>query len=125
MTTTLDFATPHVLRNKREFETAVADIDRLLDLDPKKRTPEYERLEFLSVLVEAYERDHTEMDATTPQEVVDFMLEQHDMTRADLARVLGGRSRVSEFFSGKRELSKAQALALRDIFHVPLDVLLA
>jgi HTH-type transcriptional regulator/antitoxin HigA len=53
------------------------------------------------------------------------MLEQHDMTRADLAQVLGGRSRVSEFFSGKRELSKTQALALRDLFHVPLDVLLA
>ena len=125
MPTPLDFAIPHVLRNKREFKTAVAEIDQLLDLDPKKRTPEYERLEFLSVLVEAYERDRTEVDAATPQEVVDFMLEQHEMSRADLAPILGGRSRVSEFFSGKRKLSKAQALALRDIFHVTLDVLLA
>lgn len=50
--TALDFSTPHVLRNTREYRAAVAEIDRLLDADPKRGTVEHDRLEFLSVLVE-------------------------------------------------------------------------
>lgn len=36
------------------------------------------------------------------------------MQRADLADAMGGGSRVSDFFKGKRELSKNQARALHD-----------
>ena len=46
------------------------------------------------------------------------------MTRADLAPILGGRSRGSEFFWGKRRLSLAQIQRLRTILNVPADVLL-
>jgi HTH-type transcriptional regulator/antitoxin HigA len=60
----------------------------------------------------------------TPQDVVDFMLDQKGMSRADLAEVMGGRSRVSEFFSGKRELSRGQIEALRDKLGIPADLLL-
>ena len=52
------------------------------------------------------------------------MLEQKGMGRADLAEIMGGRSRVSEFFNGKRELSKAQIEALRDKLGIPADLLL-
>jgi hypothetical protein len=55
----------------------------------------------------------------TPQAIVAFMLEQHGMTRADLTSILGGRSRVSEFFSGKRRLSVPQILKLREVLRVP------
>ena len=64
---------------------------------------DYERLEFLSVLVKGYEDEHDPIDeAGWPQSVVSFMLEQTGRTRADLAPLVGGRARVSEFFSGKR-----------------------
>jgi HTH-type transcriptional regulator/antitoxin HigA len=56
--------------------------------------------------------------------MVDFMLEQKGMDRADLAEIMGGRSRVSEFFSGKRDLSKAQIEALRDRLGIPADMLM-
>jgi HTH-type transcriptional regulator/antitoxin HigA len=46
------------------------------------------------------------------------------MTRTELAEVMGGRSRVSDFFSGKRELSKRQIEALRDKLGIPADLLL-
>ena len=62
------------------------------------------------------------MPPASPTEVVTFLIEQHGMTRADLEPLLGGKSRVSEFLSGVRELSKTQIRALRDAFHVPADV---
>src|SRR6266567_7642262 len=63
-TATLDFTKPHVLRNAREYKAAVVEIDRLLDRDPKRGSEEYDRLRFLSVLVEAYEDEHDPIDET-------------------------------------------------------------
>lgn len=119
----LDGRKPHVLRNDREYDAAVAELDGLLDQDPEEGTEEFDRLELLSVLVEAYDEEHHAIPDAQPQDVVEFLLEQRGMTRADLADLLGGRSRVSEFFSGKRELSLNQARALRELFGVPLDLL--
>jgi HTH-type transcriptional regulator / antitoxin HigA len=124
-TMTLDFSTPHVLRTVKEYNAAVAEVDRLLDASPKKGSTEYDRLEFLSVLIAAYEDAHVpELRNPTPQEAVDFFLEQHDMTRAELAPVMGGRSRVSDFFKGVRGLSTRQMKALRELLGVPADLLL-
>lgn len=125
--TVLDFSTPHVLRNAKEYRAAVTEIDRLLDADPKRGTASGDRLEFLSVLVEAYEDVHDALDTHggTPQSVVAFLLEQRGMSRAELALLMGGKGRVSEFFSGKRRLSVEQIRALRDELGIPADLLIA
>lgn len=126
MTMVLDFSKPHVLRTPREYDEAVRMIDELLDRDPPAGSEEYDLLEFLSVLVEAYEAKHypDEMFASSPQDVVDFVLGQKGMQRGDLAKIMGGKSRVSEFFAGKRELSRTQIRALRDLLGIPADLLL-
>ncbi len=115
----------HVIRNEAEYDAAVAEIDGLLDSQPTQGTPEYERLELLSVLVEAYDDEHYRMgEAAKPQDVLDFLLGQRGMTRAALTPILGTRSRVSEFFAGKRRLSIGQVQRLRREFKVPADLLL-
>jgi HTH-type transcriptional regulator/antitoxin HigA len=123
----LDFTTPHVLRNAREYKAAVSEIDRLVDAGADDRTREdEERLEFLALLVEAYEEQHYPRDESgTPQGAVAFMLEQKGLTRTDLLPLMGGKARVSEFFSGKRRLSMEQVRALRDHLGVPADLLIA
>ncbi|HEX6373263.1 MAG TPA: helix-turn-helix domain-containing protein [Longimicrobium sp.] len=125
MKTVLDFPSPHVLRSQADYDGAVAEIDRLLDLDPQPSTPEHDRLELLSVLVEDYEARHHPIDdgSLTPQDVVDFVLQQRGMTRADLAPLMGGRSRVSDFFNGRRALSRGQIEALREHLRISADLL--
>lgn len=125
MATLLDFTKPHVLRSEAEYDAALAEIDELLDVDPQPGTEASDRLEFLSVLVEAYDDEHYPMGGTgSPQSIVEFMLEQRGMDRSALADLLGGRSRVSEFFSGKRDLSINQVRALRDALGIPADLLI-
>src|SRR5438105_1600021 len=125
-TSILDFSKPHVLRNAREYNAAVAEIDRLLERDPKRGSDEYARLEFLAVLVEAYEnaRDPIDERGGTPQSVVAFMLEQRGMTRSDLHALMGGKARVSEFFAGKRRLSLEQVRSLHRELRIPADLLI-
>lgn len=125
MAAKLDFSNPHVIRNEDEYDLFVGEIDRLLDADPAPGSADADRLELLSLLVEAFDRAHYAPASTsTPQSVVQFMLEQHDRTRADLVPIFGSKSRVSEFFNGKRRLSMNQIAALRKEFGIPADVLI-
>jgi HTH-type transcriptional regulator/antitoxin HigA len=124
MPATLDFTKPHVLRNEDEYDAAVARVNELLHANVEDGSDEAEELLFLSVLIEEFESREEPIEAADPRDVIDFMLEQRNLTRADLSDAMGGRSRVSDFFAGKRELSKNQALALRDLLSVPLDALL-
>jgi HTH-type transcriptional regulator/antitoxin HigA len=121
----LDFTKPHVLRNEAEYNAAVDEIDRLLDADPEPASEAYERLEFLSVLVQADEDTHSPLEELpTPQTVVAFMLDQKGLSRPDLAKWMGGKSRVSEFFQGVRPLSLRQIEALREQLGIPSDLLI-
>jgi HTH-type transcriptional regulator / antitoxin HigA len=121
----LDFTKPHVLRNEMEYNTAIKELDDLLDADPSPMSEAYERLEFLSVLVQAYEDVHYSFDdRVEPTEVVDFMLEQKGLSRSDLAQWMGGKSRISEFFNGTRRLSMRQIEKLRTHLGIPADLLI-
>jgi HTH-type transcriptional regulator/antitoxin HigA len=121
----LDLKTPRALRDDSEYEMAVSEMDRLLDKDPAEGTPAADRLELLSILVEAYDDKHHNLEGhATPQSIVEFALDQHGKTRADLVPILGSKSRVSEFLNGKRRLSMTQIGALRGAFGIPADLLI-
>ena len=126
MATVLDLATPHILRTEVEYEDAVAEVDRLLRLDPQSGSEEYDRLELLGVLIADYDERHNPIDDSdlTPQQIVEFMAEQKGLTRGELAEVMGGRSRLSDFLRGERSLSKGQIEALREHLGIPADLLL-
>jgi HTH-type transcriptional regulator/antitoxin HigA len=116
---------PHVLHNVKDYNVTLNEIHRLLELNPVKGSREYDTLELLSVLVEDYEtRNIPEPALPTPQSAVEFMLEQKGLTKSDLIKPLGGKSRVSEFFARKRPLSTNQIRALRELLGIPADLLL-
>jgi HTH-type transcriptional regulator/antitoxin HigA len=80
MTLLLDSSKPHILRSEEEYDAAVAEIDLLLDRESVPGSEDADRLEFLTLLVEAYDDEHFEMGGTTtPQSVTDFMLEQRGL----------------------------------------------
>ena len=65
--------------------------------------------------------------AATPAstaELIRHLMDQHDLSRADIAPILGTPSRVSEVLRGKKGLSMAMVQRLRARFHIPADLLL-
>jgi HTH-type transcriptional regulator/antitoxin HigA len=121
-----DFSKPRPIHNDKEYDVVAAEIDRLLDLNPARGTAEYDQLELLSLLIEAYDREYYSLDDVdvSPQAVVDFMLEQKGMSRADLIPLMGGKSRMYDFFAGKRGLSMSQVQALRQALGISADLLI-
>jgi HTH-type transcriptional regulator/antitoxin HigA len=111
------------IRNDRDHSRALKRIDQLWDA--RKGTPEHDEFEVLFTLVEAYESQHHAIPPPTPLEAIEFRMDQMGWTRADLAKLLGSRSRVSEIFSGKRKLSLEMMRILHKELGVPAESLLA
>ncbi len=115
----------HPIRDGKEFDTAVSELDALAYADPKEGSPASERMELLTILIAAYEEKHlAPFEPSSPQEVVRFMAEQKGLDAAELADLLGGRSRLSEFYNGVRALSRGQIIKLKAALGIPADLLL-
>jgi len=82
------------------------------------------RLRAQARLIEDFERRRWPRKAPTVPQLLHYLMGQHEMTRADLAPLLGGASRVSEALSGKTGLSLRQVRRLRDRFGISADLLL-
>ena len=115
----------HPIRNGKEFQSAVIELDALIDADPREGSVAYDRMELLTILIGAYEEQHLPpFEPATPQEIVKFMAAQKGLSATDLAHLLGGRSRLSDFYNGVRALSRNQIVKLRTALGIPADLLL-
>lgn len=110
------------VRNKSDLRNALARIDKIIDA--KRGTPEYDELEVLSILVEAYEEKHCPIPPPDPVEAIKFRMDQSGLKQADIAKYLGGKSRASEVLSRKRPLSLRMIRNLHKNLHIPSDSLL-
>jgi HTH-type transcriptional regulator/antitoxin HigA len=102
-----------------------AAIERIMELiDAEHGTPEWDELDVLSTLVEAYERERYPVDKPDPIRMIKFMLEQKGMTRKDLEPMIGSRARVSEVLNGKRALTLPMIRRLHVGLSIPVDLLI-
>jgi HTH-type transcriptional regulator/antitoxin HigA len=110
------------IRTKKDYEATLLVIDGLFDA--KKDSPKGTLLEVLSVLVERYEQEHFPIEAPNPVEAIKFRMEQLGWTSKELIPILGSKSRVSEIFSRKRNLSLEMIRALHRQMGVPAESLI-
>jgi HTH-type transcriptional regulator / antitoxin HigA len=114
------------IRTRAAYEEAQAELDAIVDANPKEGTPAHDRMELLAILIEAYEAEALPpFDAPTPQEMVQQMAEQKGVSPGQLAAVMGGRSRLSDFYHRRRPLSTAQIVKLRELLGIPADYLIS
>ena len=112
------------LRSERDYDWALREIERYFENEPRRGSPEADRFDVLTDLIEAYEAKHWPVD---PPEVIDaikYRMEQAGYTQADLARLLGSRSRASEILNGKRALTMEQAWRLHREWNIPAESLM-
>ncbi len=110
------------IRNKRDLKKSLARIDVIIDSEPG--TSEYDELDVLSTLVEAYEDKHYPIDPPDPVEAIKFRMEQKGLKQVDLAPLMGGANRVSEVLTRKRGLSLKMIRNLNMKLGIPLESLL-
>jgi len=110
------------IRTEADYQAALSEIERLFDaaLD----TPDTDRLEVLTTLVEAYESERFRVPAPDPVEALHYYLESRGLSRQDLEPYLGSRARVAEVLNRKRPLSLEMIRRLHEGLGIPADVLI-
>ena len=93
------------IRTELDYRASLRVVSQLVDQDPSPDTPDGERLEVLSTLIEAYERKHHPIDLPDPVEAIKFRMDQAGLTIKDLEPMIGQPNRVYEVLSHKRPLT--------------------
>lgn len=110
-----------IVENAADHADAMALVERLmLYNDPTDRP----RLRAQARLIEDFEQRSWPQKAQSVPDLLAYLMDQHDLTRADLLPLLGGASRVSEVLNGKTGLSMTMIRRLRDRFGIPADLLI-
>lgn len=101
-----------VIRSEEQHQEYLSEIQRLLAHEPQPGSEEAERLELLSVLVEAFENQKYPIEAPDPISAILFRMQEQGLKQADLVPYFGTRSRVSEVLGRKRPLTVNMIRAL-------------
>ena len=109
------------IRTEADHEAALAEIERLFDAAPN--TPQNDRLDVFTTLVEAYEAHHYPIPEPDPVEAIKYYMESRGLSRADLEPYIGGRARVAEVLNRKRALSLNMIRRLYAGLGIPAEVL--
>ena len=113
-----------VIKNDHEYEEAMAEMNRLIDLDPTPGTEEGDKLELLSLIVGTYEKEHFPIEDPDPIEAIKFRMDQMVLTQKDLVPYIGSKSRVSEVLNYKRPLTLDMIRALTRGLGIPVKSLI-
>ncbi len=112
------------IRNERDYDWALKEIERYFDREPKRGSSQAARFDILAALIEVYEARHWPIDPPDAIEAIRFRMQHSGMKQADLARLLGSRSRASEIMNRRRLLTMEQARKLNVEWRIPAEVLL-
>ena len=110
------------IKTEVDYEQALAEIESLFDAQPD--TPEGDRLEVLTTLVEAYEQKHHAVPPPDPIEALLYYMESRGLVRRDLEPYLGSRARVAEILNRRRGLTIEMIRRLHKGLGVPAEVLI-
>lgn len=112
------------IRTEADYKAALKEISVLMENDPELGTPDGDRLDILSTLVEAYENRHFPMDLPDPVEAILFRMEQQGLKPKDLEPMIGQRNRVYEILNRKRPLTMAMVWRLHKGLGIPAESLI-
>ncbi|HEV2530285.1 transcriptional regulator [Phenylobacterium sp.] len=110
------------IRNDEDHAAALREIERLWGAEPG--TPESDALEVLATLVDRYEDERFPLPDADPVAVIEAYMENNDLSRKDLAAVLGSASRATEVMSHRRALSIEHIRRIHRAWNIPADLLI-
>lgn len=110
------------IKNKKDYEIALKRVEKLWGV--KEDTPEGDEFEVLFTLIEKYEDEHYPIPPPDPIEAIKFRMEQMGLSKSELAKYLGYKSRVSEVLNGRRKLTLPMIRKLNKELNIPAETLI-
>jgi HTH-type transcriptional regulator / antitoxin HigA len=109
--------TPRAIHDSAEFENASEIMNALAGHNLNKDQGDY--LETVSILVDEFDRSHNEQPSkASPLAVLEYLLEEHEISGRELGRILGNESIGGFILRGERSITVEQAKKLGEYFSV-------
>ena len=112
------------IRNDKDHRAALGEIESLWGA--RQGTPEGDKLDVLVALVDAYEEARWPLKGRRrfdPVDVLRYAIDELGHTQAELADILGSRSRASEILSRRRPLTLEMIQKITASWKIPADLL--
>lgn len=103
---------PKVIRTREQYDAYLAEVQSLMAQGPSLNTSNSDKLELLTVLLEAYENTKYPVESPDPIDAILFRMSEKGLKQADLIPYFGTSSRVSEVLRRKRPLTVQMIRAL-------------
>ncbi|MCY4155540.1 MAG: helix-turn-helix domain-containing protein [Gammaproteobacteria bacterium] len=110
------------IRTDTDYQAALREIETLMTA--RLDSPEGEKLDVLTTLVEAYERKHYPLEMPDAIAAIRFEMEQQGLKAKDLEPMIGKRNRVYEVLNGKRSLTLKMIWRLHEQLGIPAESLI-
>jgi HTH-type transcriptional regulator/antitoxin HigA len=110
------------IKTDEDYQAALEEIELLFEAKPN--TPNGDKLDVLTTLVQAYEENHYPIDFPDAIQALSYWMESRGLERKDLEQYIGTRARISEIFNYKRNLTLNMIRKLHDELHIPAELLL-
>ena len=110
------------IKTDADYRATLREIENLMMA--QQDTPEGEKLDVLTTLVEAYEARHFPMDLPDPVEALKFEMERKGLTVKDLEPMIGKSNRVYEILNRKRSLTLNMIWKLHRKLGIPAESLI-
>ncbi len=110
------------IKTEADHRAALAEVERLWDAAPE--TDDADRVDVLTMLIEAYEEKHHPILPPDPIEAILFRMSQLGLTRHDLEPYIGTRARVAEILNRTRNLTLAMIRRLHEGLEIPAEALI-
>lgn len=105
-----------------DYEWALKEVEKYFDKVPASGTPEADRFDVLSALIERYEAHRFDIPDADPVDVLQFAMESMGKTQAELGHLIT-RSRATEIMNRKRHLTLSMIRIISDAWHIPIAAL--
>ena len=110
------------IRNDEDHAAALREIARLWGAAPE--TEEGDKLDVLATLVEKYEESRwPAIGFADPVDLLNFAIEELGHSQAELAELLGSRSRASELLNRRRPLTVEMIHRISEAWKIPAELL--
>ena len=113
---------PKIIETKEEYEHFLAVAEKLISKKQTRTAEETILFRLLVKLIKDYESEVFDLEQwsqTPPHELLQHLMEARGMRQVDLIGVISpSKGLVSSIVNGKREISKAQAKKLGEIFNI-------
>ncbi len=112
----------HPIKNDDDHAEVLRQIEKLWGA--AAGTEDGDKLDILATLVEKYEESRwPNLDVSDPIDLLNYAIDELGHSQAELAELLGSRSRASELLNRRRPLTVEMIHKISEAWKIPADLL--